>query len=668
MREIEIDKRSKECTTLKKHSKKIANPLRTAAALSLICGSFLLPHTAFSAESAPTMQTDTVVVTATRTEQLLEDVSASMQIFTQEYIKKIGATSVTDVLRTVQGVQLGKKLGLRGMPSEGTTILINGRRPAGELKMGTGANRTTDRVDINRIERIEVLSGPSSALYGSTTGGVINIITKKSSEPSVTAGIEGGNMKLRNYYSVDSGKVGKFDFLADISIAQNLPNNDWRIDDPDTGFGEYDTSANGSEFFGSVVIGYDFNDDHRLTLSGDYFNEDYYTAYAGADRNGNPSYGETFEKAERYSASLIYDGSVGDHMYSFGLSYGGLTEFLDRADDANVYQTFTADFQDTWFINDQHLLTFGAEIKSETAYVKDSGIDVEETSFAFYVQDEMRFFDETLIIIPALRYDNFESWGGNWSPKIGAVWKFHPDHRLKANFGLGFRAPQVDELYRNSLHNGDNPKESISGKGKTSYGYIGNPDLEPERSTSWDIGYEGGYDNMNWGVTYFHNNINNLIGGWDWIDTPRGGYDGYFTFEQTAMARTQGVEAAFSIDFLEYFSFGINYTWLDARDVETGYFLDNMAEHTIRLKLDFVQPDWGTTASIWTETADTFYTNSELGEATAFTTVNVSVRQKILEHCTVFASATNIFNVMGSMGSYYDVDPMEWKAGIEVTF
>ncbi len=641
--------------------------IRKLAFFTFVFGLTALPQISFAAEELPTIESDTVVVTATRTAQLLQDVSATMQVFTKEDIQAIGATSVTDVLRTVQGVQLGKKLGLRGMPSEGTTILVNGRRPAGELKMGTGANRTTDRIDINRIERIEVLSGPSSALYGSTTGGVINIITKKSSEPSLTAGMEGGNYQLRNYYSIDSGKIGNFDFLADISLAKNNPVNDWRIDDPDTGFGEYDISAKGTEFYGSIAVGYDFNDDHRLTLNADYFGEEYLTGSVSNKKN-MPSYSETFETAKRYSTSLIYDGVAGDHMYSIGFSYGALEEILDYADSTNIYQTYTADFQDTWAINEQHLITFGGEIKSETAYVKESGIDSEETSFALYIQDEMRFFDETLIIVPAVRYDNFESWGSNWSPKLGVVWKFHEDHRLKGNFGLGFRAPQVDELYRNSLHNGDNPKESISGAGKTSYGYLGNPDLQPEKSTSWDIGYEGEHDNMSWGVTYFHNDIENLIGGWDWVDEPRGGYDGYFTFGQTESARTQGIEAKFGIDFLDYFSFGVNYTWLDARDTETGYFLDNMAEHTFRLKLDFVQPEWGTTASIWTETADTFYTNAERGDATAFTTVNASVRQKVGDNVTVFASATNIFNVLGNTSSYLDVDPMEWKAGLEVTF
>ncbi len=153
----------------KKHNLayKGATALRKAAFFAFVLGAIVVPGQSFANEASAenVQETGTVVVTATRTAQLLEDVSASMQVFTEEDIQKLGAANVEDVMRTVQGVQLGKKLGLRGMPQEGTTILINGRRPAGELKMGTGANRTLSKIDVSRIERIEVLSGPSSALY-----------------------------------------------------------------------------------------------------------------------------------------------------------------------------------------------------------------------------------------------------------------------------------------------------------------------------------------------------------------------------------------------------------------------------------------------------------------------------------------------------------------------
>ncbi len=643
---------------------KSATALRKAAFFAFVLGAMALPAQGFANETSAenAQETGTVVVTATRTEQLLEDVSASMQIFTEEDIQKLGAANVTDVLRTVQGVQLGKKLGLRGMPDEGTTILINGRRPAGELKMGTGANRTTDRIDVNRIERIEILSGPSSALYGSTTGGVINIITKKSQEPSGRIGIEAGNTRIRNYYSVDSGKFGKFDLLANLSIASNMANQDWRVNDPATPFGEYEASASGMEFNGGFELGYDFNDDHRLTLRGDYFSEDYYTTSVGADRNGNRSYSKTYEEAQRYETALIYDGTIGDHMYSFGLSYGGLSEVLDQSKHTNVYQSITADFQDTWAINDQHTLTFGGQFKREMAKVHSAGLNTKDDSFAFYIQDEMRFFDETLILIPAIRYDNYEAWGGQWSPKMGLVWKFLEEHRFKANFGLGFRAPGVDELYRNSVG---------SSKNSNSVGYFGNPDLKPEESISWDIGYEGGYDNMTWGVTYFWNDVKNMIQGWQYVDSPYPGFaagTGYETLLNISQARVQGIEAKFGIDFLDYFNFSANYTWLDSRDVDTGLFLDNAALHTLRLKLDFNQPDWGTTVSVWTETADHFYTDSSANEYTAFTTINVSVSQKVYDNFRVFASATNIGNALGSLDSYLDVAPMEWKVGMELTF
>lgn len=122
---------------------------------------------------------------------------------------------------------------------------------------------------------------------------------------------------------------------------------------------------------------------------------------------------------------------------------------------------------------------------------------VDNTSFAFYLQDEIFLFDETLFITPALRADTYEEWGTQLSPKLGVTWKFHENQRIKANFGLGFRAPSFDKLYRNSGPNFDRFGNNENGK------YLGSPDLKPEESTSWDVSYEGEYKNFSTSVTYF---------------------------------------------------------------------------------------------------------------------------------------------------------------------
>ncbi len=643
--------------------------LRKAAFFALVLGTFVVPSQGFAAEEAPVVETGTVVISATRTEQFLEDVSASMEVFTAEDIKKLGANNVMQVLRTAQNVNITSKLSIRGMPQEGTTILINGRKPSGELHVGSGANRTLQTIDVNRIERIEVLAGPSSALYGSATGGVINIITKKSQEASAMAGFSYGNKKLRNYYSVDAGKIGNFDFMANLGYTSNIPSKTYYYDNAHTPWKEYSASKDGSEFAGDIAMGYDFNDDHRLSLYADYFTENYFSDNVGSEYNsGTGQYDRTYTKYDptditRYGATLEYTGTVGDHMYSISATYSGTEEINDGDNTVDYYTDFTAEFQDTWMIHDQHTLTYGLMYKAQTIDAPGRSTYGDETTFAAYIQDEMRFFDETLLITPAVRYDHYESFGGNLSPKLGVVWKFLEDHRLKANFGLGFRAPSIDELYR----------ETGPGNGKrlghTYYTYKGNPNLKPEESVSWDVGYEGGYKNVNWGITYYWNEIKNLIGGWDFVADPKtiGGknYEGYFTFMQTARARTQGIEANIGVDFLDYFRVSGSYTYLDARDLETGKFLSSEVMNTWQAMLEFNQPDWGTYVAVWTEIAD--HANNSSEGWVNYTTVNASIRQTFAENYSVFASATNIFNGGNKYNSSW-VDSPEWNVGIEIKF
>ncbi len=639
--------------------------LRKAAFFALVLGTCVVPSQGFATEEAPVVETGPVVVSATRTERYLEDVSASMEVFTAEDIKKLGANNVMQVLATAQNVNVGFKLGVRGMPSEGTTILINGRKPAGELHVGSGANRTVQAIDINRIERIEILAGPSSALYGSATGGVINIITKKSTEPSVTAGLSGGNYKIRNYYSVDSGAIDKFDFLANVGYTSNIPVKDKMNDNVGTPWTEYSGSRDGDEWAGDVTLGYNFNDDHRLTFYGDYFHETYSSDSVSSSYDKTTGlytrkYSESDQTdIQRYGASLVYDGVVGDHIYSLSATYTVMEEYWESDKSHDLYTDLTLEAQDTWIINEYHTLTFGGQYKAQVTDAPGRATNGDETSFALYIQDEISLFDDTLLITPALRLDHYESWGAHVSPKLGVVWKFLEDHRLKANFGLGFRAPGIDELYRKDLHTANTTKN------RNSYGYFGNENLKPEESVSWDVRYEGEYENINWGITYYWNEITNLIQGWTWVpSTQYAGRDGYYTFGQIGKARTQGIEANIGIDFLDYFRASASYTYLDARDVETGEYINNNIMNTWQGMLEFSHPDWGTSAAVWMEITDHGYQNDMWIHGN---TINASIRQTFAENYTIYASATNIFNNINDAKDNF-MDAPEWNVGIEIKF
>lgn len=189
------------------------------------------------AAAADTAQADTqnllskdVVVTATRTEAEIKTVPNTVEVITAEDIQKLGATDVYSALRLADNIQImntstgfGHRVSMRGMASNQTLILINGQRTAIEDTATTQNLLALDRINVNTIERIEIVRGAASAQYGSDAlAGVINIITKKSTgKPSVTVGATTGTTNMQNYYHIDLGKQGKFSGVFDMDFSKD---------------------------------------------------------------------------------------------------------------------------------------------------------------------------------------------------------------------------------------------------------------------------------------------------------------------------------------------------------------------------------------------------------------------------------------------------------------
>lgn len=178
----------------------------------------LLSGTEIRAEELPVYTLDAVTVTATRTEQVPEVVPPAVQAIDREKIAGSGAGNIRDVLAAETNMILtssrfgGHNLILRGMDTDKSLILINGRRVANEASAaGLGNAMALDRINLFNVDRIEIASGPASALYGSDAmGGVINIITRTPEKPEVTVGLEAGSETTANWWHADTGRIGNF--------------------------------------------------------------------------------------------------------------------------------------------------------------------------------------------------------------------------------------------------------------------------------------------------------------------------------------------------------------------------------------------------------------------------------------------------------------------------
>ena len=179
---------------------------------------------------AADLETDTIVVTASKTAETIKAAPQAVEVVTAEDMKRMGATDLVSALQLADNVSLaesamtGNQVMLRGMDTKHTLILVDGKRIAGEDTDSTANVYTLGRMSLDTVERVEIVRGATSSLYGSDAmGGVINIITKIPDKEGVTVGVNTGTRQQNNYYRYDSGKTGALEFDHRRSIYQSSP-------------------------------------------------------------------------------------------------------------------------------------------------------------------------------------------------------------------------------------------------------------------------------------------------------------------------------------------------------------------------------------------------------------------------------------------------------------
>lgn len=674
----------------------------------------------YAAEAVDAGTTREVVVTATRTEEEVKAVPSTVEVITQEDIQKLGATDVYSALRLASNLDIssagmaGHNVMIRGMSTNHTLILIDGKRTAGEDTSVTQNVYAVDRLSLSNIERIEIVRGTASAQYGSDAlGGVINIITKKSEKPSVTVGVSTGSESVNNYYHFDFGKQGKFSGTLDMRFSDIRKN----MEDGDEGSNYYGPVQDFN--FSST---YDLTEDKKLDLTLGYYNEDTKADYADATTSSG-AYITSKDKKEwydfrRYDISLGYSGKTDNGDYLLRTFYSRLDkdnklynyrnrfpiiampkfdettgrpiinpttgrpemEYTDMENmlggmypkydwDTATYTLWGIEGKNSQQIGDHHLLTFGAEYRRNSVEgtrmgdggdnVHDvtqsgNGVDITKqysekdvTNYAMYVQDEW-MPNEKWLVIPSLRYDHDSSFGGELTPKIGATYFIKDNSRFKFNLGKGFKAPTISELYMN-MHRAMGPM---------TVNVYGNPELQPEESTSWDISYEAELNN-NWGkLTYFNNDVTNLID----TETINGSlYDACYV--NIGKAQINGVELELGRHLNDNWTVKATSNWLDAKNEITDERLENRAENTTTLQLIYDDNNInGYSAVLWQQWASNYrYDDADYD----WTTTNFSVNKKFGEGNRIYAGIDNIFD---KKIRDINMDGMIWRAGVEFTF
>ena len=416
-------------------------------AATLAAGTFLLASPALAAENI--FQFDQITVTADRITQTVAETPENVTVITNQQLQDKGARTLADALTGVSGVTVSSYggLGSKAIPyilgSDRVVLMIDGKRMNLPQGIGTGAggiDLNSYMISADNIERIEVVKGGASVLYGAdAVGGVINIITKKGEGSThVNTSIAAGNYGGRNYEISASGQEKQTHWQ--FSGQQN--NTD----------GQRINSASKDKNF-SLRLDQDLVKDQSLT-----FTYDYYGNHAGVPNATTSIYHDDWQDILRHNWSIAYtkkhtDGDRilryynNDQLYSGTLNVGstwGDYPFKYR----NTVKAF--EYQDSARISQIQLLTWGGEWRNDKVISSDSNnIPHEGTTKAVYLQDQISMTDKDNLTL-GLRHDNNDLYGKHWLPKLAYLHQANQNTSYFANWGKIFKAPKFDDLFGDS--------------------------------------------------------------------------------------------------------------------------------------------------------------------------------------------------------------------------
>ena len=523
----------------------------------------LLAISAGAQAGEDTVPLETMVITANRTETKEKEVGSSLTVISADEIKKRQVLTVAEALRLVPGIDVINSGGLgrltnvytRGAGAGQTLVLVD-MVEMNDPSDPTGAFDFSNLMADN-IERIEVLRGGESSLYGSDAiGGVINIITKKGKGgPKLSLSGQGGAYNTFKTVGTASGQIKDVNYALSASETQSH------------GFSAAETLWNNPErdlYRNTTVdgrLGWDVNKDLDVGASVRYNNgvtgldgydsENPEHPFAPVDILGyNQTTSEVYTRG--FSHLKLFDSFW---EQTFAVAYSNTNRQTSGSSyDYNNYSytgtKFKGDWQNILHVTSKNDLMIGVEDEEDLFESLSTGIG-ENYSYntqGYYITDHFALFDRSFTTA-SVRYTSNSQIGSLATYSFTeAVLIDEIGMKLKGNYGTGFKVPTLYEL--------NAPPTEI-------YGVVylnGNPNLKAETSNNWDIGFEQVFFNkqLQFGSTYFNNRFNNIIQ-----------YDA-FSYENVSTATAEGAETFIQVQPLDVWTLRANYTYDYTRNLETN--------------------------------------------------------------------------------------------------
>lgn len=598
---------------------------RIAVATGVLCLLYSMNSLAVDAEpSKKRPKMDEVLVTATKIEGFQSETGSSTTVITREEIEKSGKTNVLDLLQDVPGISIMQTGSFGG----GTSLYIRGSKPGHTLVMIDGievndpmvSDRSFDFAHLltDNIERIEIVRGAQSTLYGSDAmGGVINIITGRGKGGLKSElFVEAGSYNTFNEALGISGSAGKFNYSFNISRMDSDGISKAKDGPEDDGY-ENTTFSTRLGLMPSDSIDIDFV---VRIVDAAYDYDD------GANQD-DPNK-EGWWKNKSGKLSLEHDANtMWDYKLSFTYSetdreYKDAADSVDTEENSNNWfngESKKVEWQNNLYFTRWSTTTAGFEYENESGFA--DGINAwdrfegkEMDNRAAYIQNQFKYND-ILFLTPGVRLDDNERFGSEYTCKISGSYLWgSTGARIKANWGTGYKAPSLYQLY-------------------SAYG---DPNLKPDEGETFDAGIEQILlDNkMLLDATYFYNKFESMVD-FD-MDT--------WTYTNIDNAKMKGIEFVIAYEPLDALSFRGNYTYTDTEDRDTGKELPKRPKNQAAFNINWafgINGNLDLSASYigsrWNDAENSMKLES-------FTVVNISSYYNLNRNIRLFGRIENLFD------------------------
>ena len=594
-----------------------------------------------------------IVFTANRTDQKLDTVGSTINVISEQQLENGQYQRVSDALSTLPGVNIvsngangTSNAFIRGINSNNILVMVDGVIVNDPAEGNRGFDFST--LDTLNVERIEVLKGPQSTLYGSSAmGGVIQVFTKKGGPQKTTVTLEGGSYEHVKTTIQTQGQTDTLMYSAALGLNQERGIS---VADKKLGNTERDRFKNRN---GSFYVNYAPLDWINFDLMARYDRQ-----HTDMDNGGGPNQDNLFsyQKSERWLgrfaintilfderllSSLIYDAQKTKRNY---FDQGPTSEYSGKS------QTIT--WQNTLNLHKDFQTLFGLvyskeTMKSSSPFAWGNIPTTSKTTKSVYIDQHFNFNDRFFNTI-GIRYDNHDYFGDKTTYRLTSRYNINDFIAVKGSYGTGFKAPTLYQLYDKKY---------------------GDPTLKPQTSKGYDFGVViTPIDSTVIDITYFHQKIDqNIL------------FTNTFTNKNT---KSKGIEISSNTILNEQWSFGLNYTYTNARSYETkgstttSKKLARVPKHMIGGHINFKPTEqWNVfaEAKYMSSTQDTYFGPaptyiSEAKTNKAFWLVNVATDYKINDTVSIYGRVNNLLDKHYYTAWGYGQKRINGAIGVKISF